>query len=225
MARRPVSYVSWFCYVARIDADGGDGRVSRGGVDAALVSKSFLCFFFINVCRRAWRYVPSMAPGVVRGVAGVVGVSLGVFATRSRSALVRLSPIRVPSSRFVSIHNFPHRQSLRHSTVRGRVLKRPSETRYAAFARRARSRPRPEQWTTLQSQVQCLQEDYNLFTIPMDPTGDDDNLEDLCMGTQRTYDEKLKQGKFELVGVNCGGDSFVEGDVLFTMYPKYELSY
>jgi hypothetical protein len=68
-------------------------------------------------------------------------------------------------------------------------------------------------------------EDYNLFTIPMDPTGDDDRLEDLCMGTQRTYDEKLKQGKFELVGVNCGGDSFVEGDVLFTMYPKYKLSY
>ena len=38
---------SWFCYVARIDADGGDGRVSRresrGGVDAAaLVSNSFI---------------------------------------------------------------------------------------------------------------------------------------------------------------------------------------
>ena len=29
-------------YVARIDADGGDGRVSRGGVDAALVSNSFI---------------------------------------------------------------------------------------------------------------------------------------------------------------------------------------
>ena len=28
-------------YVARIDADGGDGRVSRGGVDA-LVSNSFI---------------------------------------------------------------------------------------------------------------------------------------------------------------------------------------
>ena len=37
--------------------------------------------------------------------------------------------------------------------------------------------------------------------------------------------EKLEEGKFELVGVNCGGDSFVEGDVLFTMYPKYELAY
>ena len=99
----------------------------------------------------------------------MVGVSLGVFATRSRSALVRLSPIRVPSSRFV-----------------------------AAF-------------TT--------------FTIPMDPTGDDDRFGDLCMGTKRTYDEKLEQGKFELVGVNCGGDSFVEGDVLFTMYPEYKLAY
>ena len=66
---------------------------------------------------------------------------------------------------------------------------------------------------------------YNTFTIPMDPKGDDDNLEDLCMGTKRTYDEKLEEGKFELVGVNCGGDSFVEGDVLFTMYPKYELAY
>ena len=59
----------------------------------------------------------------------------------------------------------------------------------------------------------------------MDPKGDDDNLEDLCMGTKRTYGEKLEEGKFELVGVNCGGDSFVEGDVLFTMYPKYELAY
>jgi len=68
-------------------------------------------------------------------------------------------------------------------------------------------------------------EDYNTFTIPMDPTGDDDRFGDLCMGTKRTYDEKLKQGKFELVGVNCGGDSFVEGDVLFTMYPQYKLSY
>ena len=47
-----------------------------------------------------------------------------------------------------------------------------------------------------------------------------------CQGPQlRTYDEKLKPGKFELVGVNCDGDSFVEGDVLFTMYPKYKLSY
>ena len=72
---------------------------------------------------------------------------------------------------------------------------------------------------------ESCKEDYNLFTIPMDPKGDDDNLEDLCMGTKRTYDEKLEEGKFELVGVNCGGDSFVEGDVLFTMYPKYELAY
>ena len=63
------------------------------------------------------------------------------------------------------------------------------------------------------------------FAGSMDPKGDDDNLEDLCMGTKRTYDEKLEEGEFELVGVNCGGDSFVEGDVLFTMYPKYELAY
>ena len=75
------------------------------------------------------------------------------------------------------------------------------------------------------NQAFFYQEDYNLFTIPMDPKGDDDNLEDLCMGTKRTYDEKLEEGKFELVGVNCGGDSFVQGDVLFTMYPKYELAY
>ncbi len=75
------------------------------------------------------------------------------------------------------------------------------------------------------NQAFFYQEDYNLFTIPMDPKGDDDNLEDLCMGTKRTYDEKLEEGKLELVGVNCGGDSFVEGDVLFTMYPKYELAY
>ena len=68
-------------------------------------------------------------------------------------------------------------------------------------------------------------EDYNLFTIPMDSKGDDDRYDDLCMGTQRTYDQQLETGKFELVGVNCGGDSFVEGDVLFTMYPKYKLSY
>ena len=55
--------------------------------------------------------------------------------------------------------------------------------------------------------------------------GDDDNLEDLCMGTKRTYDEKLKPGKFEIMGVNCDGDSEVEGDVFWTMYPKYKLSY
>ena len=32
-------------------------------------------------------------------------------------------------------------------------------------------------------------------------------------------------GKFELVGVNCDGDSEVQGDVFWTMYPKYKLSY
>ena len=68
-------------------------------------------------------------------------------------------------------------------------------------------------------------ETYNTFTIPMDPTGDDDRLEELCMGTKRTYDEKLTPGKFEVVGVNCDGDSEVEGDVFWTMYPKYKLSY
>ena len=67
-------------------------------------------------------------------------------------------------------------------------------------------------------------EDYNTFSLPMDPS-DDDRLEGLCMGTKRTYDEKLKPGKFEIMGVNCDGDSEVEGDVFWTMPPKYELSY
>ena len=67
-------------------------------------------------------------------------------------------------------------------------------------------------------------EDYNTFSLPMDPS-DDDRLEGLCMGTKRTYDEKLKPGKFEIMGVNCDGDSEVEGDVFWTVYPKYKLSY
>jgi hypothetical protein len=66
---------------------------------------------------------------------------------------------------------------------------------------------------------------YNTFTVPMDAEEDDENLEDVCMGLKRSYDEKLKPGKFEVVGVNCYGDSFVEGDVFWTMPPKYELAY
>ena len=66
---------------------------------------------------------------------------------------------------------------------------------------------------------------YNTFTLPMDTKGDDDYLEDLCMGVKRSYDSKLKPHKFEVVGVNCGDDSFVEGDVFWTLYPKYELAY
>ena len=42
MARRPVAYVSWLCRVARIDADGGYCCFACSGVDAALVSKSFM---------------------------------------------------------------------------------------------------------------------------------------------------------------------------------------
>ena len=99
---------------------------------------------------------------------------MGIFATKARSALVRLSPIRVPYD--------DDNQSF---------------------------------W---------WDEDYNTFSLPMDPS-DDDRLEGLCMGTKRTYDEKLKPGKFEIMGVNCDGDSEVEGDVFWTMYPKYKLSY
>jgi len=71
-------------------------------------------------------------------------------------------------------------------------------------------------------------ETYNTFTIPMDPSGDDDRLGDLCMGTKRKYGEKLDaggRGKFLVVGVNCDGDSEVEGDVFWTMPPDYRLSY
>ena len=74
---------SWFCYVARIDADGGDGGESGRGVDAALVSNSSLC-----LSSRVALRVPSMAPRVVRGVVGVVGLALGVFGL----ALVCLTP-------------------------------------------------------------------------------------------------------------------------------------
>ena len=59
----------------------------------------------------------------------------------------------------------------------------------------------------------------------MDTKGDDDYLEDLCMGVKRSYDSKLEPHKFEVVGVNCGDDSFVEGDVFWTLYSKYELAY
>ena len=45
------------------------------------------------------------------------------------------------------------------------------------------------------------------------------------MGVKRSYGEKLQTNKFEVVGVNCYGDSFVEGDVFWTMPPKYELAY
>ena len=79
----------------RADRCGGDGRVSRGGVDAALVSNSSLC-----LSSRVAVRVPSMAPRVVRGVLGVVCLALGVLRLGARSALARLSPIRVPSSRF-----------------------------------------------------------------------------------------------------------------------------
>ena len=37
--------------------------------------------------------------------------------------------------------------------------------------------------------------------------------------------QQLRPGKFEVVGVNCDGDSEVQGDVFWTMYPKYKLSY
>ena len=80
----------------------------------------------------------------------MVGVSLGIFATKARSALVRLSPIRVPSSRFV-----------------------------AAFTRASR----------------------------------------------RSRRFASRQQSLEIMGVNCDGDSEVEGDVFWTMYPKYKLSY
>ena len=65
---------------------------------------------------------------------------------------------------------------------------------------------------------------HNTFTIPMDPKGDDDRAQDLCMGTKRKYDWKLEAG-MGVYGVNCDGDSEVEGDVFWTMPPKYELSY
>ena len=68
-------------------------------------------------------------------------------------------------------------------------------------------------------------ETYNTFTIPMDPTGDDNRYDDLCMGTTRSFDSKLKPGKYDLVGVNCEDGTSAEGDILFTMYPKYTLSY
>ena len=67
-------------------------------------------------------------------------------------------------------------------------------------------------------------ETYNTFTIPMDPKGDDDRAQDLCMGTKRKYDWKLEAG-MGVYGVNCDGDSEVEGDVFWTMPPNYELSY
>ena len=54
--------------------------------------------------------------------------------------------------------------------------------------------------------------------------GDDDRAQDLCMGTKRKYDWKLEAG-MGVYGVNCDGDSEVEGDVFWTMPPKYELSY
>ena len=45
------------------------------------------------------------------------------------------------------------------------------------------------------------------------------------MGTTRSFDSKLKPGKYDLVGVNCEDGSSEEGDILFTMPPKYELAY
>ena len=62
------------------------------------------------------------------------------------------------------------------------------------------------------------------FTIPMDPKGDDDRAQDLCMGTKRKYDWKLEAG-MGVYGINCDGDSEVEGDVFWTMPPDYRLSY
>ena len=32
-------------------------------------------------------------------------------------------------------------------------------------------------------------------------------------------------GKYDLVGVNCEDGTSAEGDILFTIYPKYKLSY
>ena len=55
-------------------------------------------------------------------------------------------------------------------------------------------------------------------------TGDDDRAQDLCMGTKRKYDWKLEAG-MGVYGVNCDGDSEVEGDVFWTMPPDYRLSY
>ena len=45
------------------------------------------------------------------------------------------------------------------------------------------------------------------------------------MGTTRSFDSKLKPGKYDLVGVNCEDGTSAEGDILFTLYPKYRLSY
>ena len=59
----------------------------------------------------------------------------------------------------------------------------------------------------------------------MDPTGDDARYGDICMGTTRSFDSKLKPGKYDLVGVNCEDGTSAEGDILFTMYPQYKLSY
>ena len=147
MARRPVPHVSGLRRVARVDADGGYCCFACGGVDAALVSNSFMLQVRGGAAAATREPVPAdaglIADLVARACTGGCAKACGILADKARGG----------------------------------------------------------------------------------PKGDDDNLEDLCMGTQRTYNEKLQPGEFELVGVNCGGDSFVEGDVLFTMYPKYELAY
>ena len=53
------------------------------------------------------------------------------------------------------------------------------------------------------------------------PNGATCKKDDEC----RSGDCHKGAGEYQNMGVNCGGDSFVEGDVLFTMYPKYELAY
>jgi len=68
-------------------------------------------------------------------------------------------------------------------------------------------------------------EDYNTFRIPLDVADDTSRFGDLCMGTKRSFDEKLKPDTYEVVAVNCEDGSSEEGDILFTMPPKYELSY
>ena len=64
----------------------------------------------------------------------------------------------------------------------------------------------------------------SLSACSLSPKGDDDRAQDLCMGTKRKYDWKLEAG-MGVYGVNCDGDSEVEGDVFWTMPPDYRLSY
>ena len=46
-------------------------------------------------------------------------------------------------------------------------------------------------------------EDYNTFRIPLDVADDTSRFGDLCMGTKRSFNEKLKPDTYEVVAVNC----------------------